>query len=188
MSSKTDDSNHIISSLLSDRVYQIYIEHNEKVVKLQERAIRLLYQNVKEYDGHNADIKEVWEGLLESIPQVIKNLISFATQIPGLSELNQADFNLIINNKVFDFFILRNAPLFINDESFMVLPNNIQYTRRWMNQVIGTEMTDDLFCFASRFNQMGFTVKEMALIYPYVLTGFVYGIFTFILKFYLIFL
>ena len=173
--SKLDDSYQIISSLLSDKIYQIHIEHNDKVVKLQERAIRLLYQGVQEYDGHDATIKEVWEGLLESIPQVVKNLIAFAREIPGLNELSQVDFNLIINNKVFDFFILRHAPLFINGESFMMLPNNIQYTRKWMNQVIGQEMADDLFNFSTRFNKLGLTTKEMALLYPLVLTGNIYG-------------
>lgn len=175
INSKLDDSYQIISSLLSDKIYQIHIEHNDKVVKLQERAIRLLYQGVQEYDGHDATIKEVWEGLLESIPQVVKNLIAFAREIPGLNELTQTDFNLIINNKVFDFFILRHAPLFINGESFMMLPNNIQYTRSWMNQVIGNEMTDDLFSFSTRFNKLGLTTKEMALLYPVVLTGNIYG-------------
>lgn len=171
---KIDDSYQIISSLLSDKIYQIHIEHNDKVVKLQERAIRLLYQGVQDYDGHGSSIKEVWEGLLESIPQVVKNLIAFAREIPGLNELTQTDFNLIINNKVFDFFILRHAPLFINGESFMMLPNNIQYTRKWMNLVIGQEMTDDLFSFSTSFNKLGLTTKEMALLYPLVLTGNIY--------------
>jgi len=80
-----------------------------------------------------------------------------------------------MNNKVFDFFLLRNAPLFINGESFMMLPNDIQYTRSWMNQVIGIEMTNDLFDFTYRFNKLGLTTKELALLYPLLLTGKIYG-------------
>lgn len=172
---KTDESYHIISSLLSDKIYQIHNEHNEKVSKLQERATRLIYQGVTKFDGHDSTIKKVWEGLLESIPQVVKSLIAFAREIPGLNELNPDDFNLIINNKIFDFFILRNAPLFINGESFMVLPNEIQYTRKWMNQVIGVEMTNNLFDFTNRFNKLGLTTKELALLYPLILTGKIYS-------------
>lgn len=172
---KKDESYHIISSLLSDKIYQIHNEHNDKVSKLQERATRLIYQGITKFNGHDSTIKEVWEGLLESIPQVVKSLIAFAREIPGLNELNPDDFNLIINNKVFDFFILRNAPLFINGESFMVLPNEIQYTRKWMNQVIGVEMTNNLFDFTNRFNKLGLTTKEIALLYPLILTGKIYS-------------
>ena len=123
---KLDDSYHIVSSLLSDKIYQLHVEHNYKVVSCQERALNLIFHGITEYSGWDATKEEVWQGLAESIPIVVDELVSFAKEVPGLNELNSHDFGTIINNKVFDFFTLRHSPLFINEESFMMLPNDIQ--------------------------------------------------------------
>ena len=63
--------------------------------------------------------------------------------------------------------------MLIDNESFMMLPNGIQYTRIWMQKVIGQEMVDAMFEFSDMFNQLHFTAKEVALLFPYALT--VYG-------------
>ena len=172
---KLDDSYHIVSSLLSDKIYQLHVEHNYKVVSCQERALNLIFHGITEYSGWDATKEEVWQGLAESIPIIVNELVSFAKEIPGLNELNSHDFGTIINNKVFDFFTLRHCPLFINEESFMMLPNDIQYTRRWMLRIIGAEMTNALFEFTRKLNALRLTAKETALMYPLILTGDIYG-------------
>jgi hypothetical protein len=73
-------------------------------------------------------LEKVWASLVESIPEFVKTVIAFAKEIPGLNELNQKDFATIINNKLFDFFIISNSILFINGDSYLYLPNNIRYT------------------------------------------------------------
>lgn len=165
-----DDSHHIISSLLADKIYQLYREHNEKVEILFDRAIKLINLGVKVFEGHDAHVKDVWDGLLESIPTSVKCLISFAKEIPGINELNQTDFTNLVNNRIFDYFIIKHAPLFINGESYLMLPNQIQYTRSWMERIIGKEMVDSMFKFAEEFNLLKMTSKEIALMYPFVLT------------------
>lgn len=148
----------------------MYVEHNEKVVKLYERAIKLVYQDVKTFEGDDATITEVWDGLLESIPHCVKCLITLVREIPGLNEISQKDLTTIINNRLFDYFIIKHSALFINGESFMMLPNNIQYTRKWMNCIIGEEMVDAMFKFATEFNSLRMTSKEISLIYPFIFT------------------
>lgn len=165
-----DDSYHIISCLLSDKIYQLYIEQNEKVEKLYERALHLINKGITLHDGSDASINKVWDGLLESIPQCVKNLISFSKEIPGLNEVCQKDLTTLVNNRLFDFFIIKHSPLFINGESYMMLPNQIQYTRAWMVKIIGGEMVDKMFEFAEEFNCLNMTAKEIALMYPLVFT------------------
>ncbi len=148
----------------------MHIEHHDKVTQLYEKAISLLYRGIKEYEGHDANLRDVWDGLLESIPQCVKCLISFAKEIPGLNEISQKDLTLIINNKLFDYFMIKHAPLFINNESFCMLPNNIQYTRKWMSIVVGDEMVEKMFEFANEFNSLRMTTKEVALMFPFVFT------------------
>ena len=51
----------------------------------------------------------------------------------------------------------------------MMLPNGLQYTRRWMVKILGEEMVDAMFDFAKRFNAVNFTVEEQALILSVVI-------------------
>nr|ASL70502.1 nuclear receptor [Brachionus rotundiformis] len=169
-SSALDDTYHIIASLLSDKIYQIYVVHNEPVEKLLDRASHLINSQVSLFDGWNANLKQVWDGLLESIPAQVKNLITMCKEIPGLNELCQNDLTNLVNNRLFDYFLIKHSPLFINGESYLMLPNMIQYTRKWMLRIIGAEMVDIIFKFAHEFNSLKMTTKEMALLYPFVLT------------------
>jgi hypothetical protein len=51
----------------------------------------------------------------------------------------------------------------------MMLPNGLQYTRQWMNKIIGEEMVQTMFQFANKFNSLGLTHEEHALIFPVVI-------------------
>ncbi len=51
----------------------------------------------------------------------------------------------------------------------MMLPNGLQYTRQWMNKIIGEEMVQTMFEFANKFNSLYLTHEEHALIFPVVI-------------------
>lgn len=163
------DSNYLlISSLLNDKIYQVYNEHTKSINFYYERA-KEMCENPKlsaESSGQQADltIEKVWSSLVESIPGFVKTVIAFAKEVPGFNDLNQRDFANIINNKLFDFFIISNAILFINGESYLYLPGNIRYTRHWMNRIKTPQITDKLFEFVAEFNELFLTSKEKALL------------------------
>ena len=48
----------------------------------------------------------------------------------------------------------------------MLLPNGLQYTRRWMIKIIGEDMVQGMFDFAQRFNALKLTHEEYALVFP----------------------
>ena len=48
----------------------------------------------------------------------------------------------------------------------MLLPNGLQYTRRWMITIIGEEMVQAMFNFAQRFNALELIDEEYALVFP----------------------
>jgi hypothetical protein len=50
-----------------------------------------------------------------------------------------------------------------------MLPNGLQYTRQWMNKIIGEEMVQTMFQFANKFNSLCLTNEEHALIFPVVI-------------------
>lgn len=78
--------------------------------------------------------------------------------------------NLIITLPyMYRFLQIKHAPLIRNNESYMMLPNGLQYTRQWMNKIIGDEMVRTMFEFADKFNALGLTNEEHALIFPVVI-------------------
>lgn len=165
------DSNYfLISSLINDKIYQLYNEHTRHISQFYDRARYLIKNNIRVFDGHDMELEKVWNSLVESIPEFVKLVIKFSKQVPGLNEINESDFATIINNKLFDFFIITNSSLFIDGESYLYLPNNIQYTRSWMNKIKGVEVTDKLFAFVDDFNSLYFSNKEKALLITLLFT------------------
>ena len=50
-----------------------------------------------------------------------------------------------------------------------MLPNGLQYTRQWMNKIIGEEMVETMFEFTKQVNTLNLTQEEYALIFPIVI-------------------
>jgi hypothetical protein len=165
-----DLNSYLILPMLRDKVYQTFVRTNTSVANMYEKALNLIKNDVKIFNGHDADLKQIWKSLMDSIPLNVKNFVTFAKQIPGLNELSNQDLNFIINNRLFDYFIIKHAPLFINGESYMLLPNSFQYSKYWLEKVVGKEMTSAMFDFSTELNGLKLTSKEIALMLAYVIT------------------
>jgi hypothetical protein len=113
---------------------------------------------------------KIWAGLLESIPAFVKEIISYAKLVPGVCDLPPKFFASLVNLKVFDVWLIRNMGLFIDDESFLRLPNSIQYSRAWMNRIIGKLMTDTIFAYEKELHDLEMSLRECAIILTYVIT------------------
>jgi hypothetical protein len=50
-----------------------------------------------------------------------------------------------------------------------MLPNGLQYTRQWMNRIMGEDMVQTMFEFADKFNSLHLTNEEHALVFPVVI-------------------
>jgi hypothetical protein len=53
----------------------------------------------------------------------------------------------------------------------MMLPVGIQYTKYWMEKVIGIEMVDAIFDFSNKLNSLSLTAREISLLFPVALTA-----------------
>lgn len=169
---QTEASYHIISSLINDKIYQLYNTHSEDTLVSYERAKKLVEKGTSVFGENSPDttLEKVRANLIQSIPGFVKSVILFAKEVPGLNELNETDFATIINNKLFDFFVIMNSILFINGESYLYLPNNVHYSRYWLNKIKGKATTDALFEFVTELNELGLTNKEKALLIVLVFT------------------
>jgi hypothetical protein len=73
---------------------------------------------------------------------------------------------------VFSSFVkhkIQHAPLIHRNQSYMILPNGIQYTRRWMIEIIGNDLVRTIFDFAGQFNRLNLNDDEYALVFAIVL-------------------
>ena len=55
------------------------------------------------------------------------------------------------------------------NESYTMLPNGLQYTRRWMTEIIGEDMVTSIFQFANQLNALELKTEEYALVFPIVI-------------------
>ncbi|CAF3838385.1 unnamed protein product [Rotaria sp. Silwood1] len=121
------------------------------------------------YDGNHITYEQMWNGVQAGIGVHVNELIAFAHDTPGVNELNLIDFVQILNNRVFDFWIILNYPLFYKNETFIMTPNGLQYTRYFMNKFIGKTTTDALHEFSKRLHALHVTQVEHSLIMTLVI-------------------
>ncbi len=162
----------LIMSFISDKLYQAHVETNMVVANQYDRAIELIKSNNNKniFLGHDADIRDVWYGFTESAVLTVRDLIRFSKMVPGLDRLSENDFKKIMNEKLFYYVLIKNSKLVIDDESYMIMPNNIQYSKAWFIKTVGIEMTNKLFDFYESFNNLNLTLKEISALVPYIIT------------------
>jgi hypothetical protein len=62
-----------------------------------------------------------------------------------------------------------NYPLFYKNETYIMTPNGLQYTRFFMNKFIGKETTDALHEFSERLHSLNITQVEHSLMIPIII-------------------
>lgn len=164
-----EPSYKIICSLLNDKIYQIFNENMEKINLDLKNTIHML-ESEDQSQFNNASLDEIWSGLIGFVPCMVKLIIVFVKEMPGLNELSPKDFTTIINNRMFDSFILIHSCFFINGESYLRLNNNAHYSRYWMNKVKGKKKTDAVFDFVEQLNALQMTTRERSLLLPLIIT------------------
>jgi hypothetical protein len=164
----------MILSFIGDKLYQAYIE-TDLITEIQfNRMQKLILSNKSDNNlkpvGHDADLNEVCFGLTESARLIVRDLIKFSKMVPGLDRVTENDFKTIINEKLFYYALIKNSKLIVDGESYIFLPNNIQYSKPWFIKTIGNEMTDKMFDFYASFNDIKLTLKEISTLLPYIIT------------------
>jgi hypothetical protein len=101
---------------------------------------------------------------------VIKSYIQFSKEIPGFSQMTKKDFENMIKKCIYVYMILKNSILYIDNEYYLRLANGVQYTKKWKMQVVGENLLNKMFKFANCLNGLKMTVKELSLLFPFVMT------------------
>ncbi|UJR09645.1 hypothetical protein I4U23_013879 [Adineta vaga] len=161
--------NSLFIRYLRRKVIDLCNTHNSCTRQLIERMNTLISRKIKDFPGDRSSLQDILTGLSDAIPSHVKNLITFARQMPAINEIDQDDFHKIMNNRLIDFWLIKHAPLIRQNESYIMLPNGLQYTRQWMDKIIGEDMVEAMFTFANKFNALNLTQEEYALVFPVVI-------------------
>lgn len=151
------------------KMYNCYMKHTKHVRLLVERMFGIINLGITEHPGIHASLEQMWQGIQETIPTDIKRLLEFAQDTMGLNELNSVDFTRILNNRVFDFWMILHYPLFYENESYVMTSTGLQYSRSFMNNFIGKKTTDYLHEFCQQLHALNLTQVEHSLIIPIIL-------------------
>nr|ASL70622.1 nuclear receptor [Brachionus koreanus] len=165
-------------SLLRDKCYQTFLEcnyefdhlHYEKALKLAEK---IESNEPLGFDFSYMSKKDIIERFLPALQKNIKTSIDYIRKLPGFGSLNHKEFEHVVIERIFLVITLRIAKLFMNGEFFLFLDldQGIYFSRSIMNKVYGTQLTDDIFKFLEKFNQLKLTDQELSVFIPTVMSN-----------------
>lgn len=167
-----DEGICLMYPVLIERVEHAFSRLTAKVTKDYQLKLKRQQDGITKPPGHDLTLKDVWAGLLQGIPSSVKNNISYCKLLPGVAQLQPKTFTSLINLNMLNIYLLERSKLFEGGENNTILANGIQYTRHWMSQVIGNQMTDAIFNFESDYIEMNLTEREQAVLVPYGITKF----------------
>ncbi|CAF1262508.1 unnamed protein product [Rotaria sordida] len=150
-------------------VFKSYLKHTKRLRILIKRMFKLINDGITNYSDINITYEHMWDGVQASIGVHVNELTGFARDTLGLNELNSIDFIQILNNRVFDFWIVLNYPLFHKNETYIMTPNGLPYTRYFMNKFIGKTTTDALHEFSQRLHALNMTQVDHSLMMTLVI-------------------
>ena len=176
----------IIIPLLRDKIYYIHNEFMKTFENCMKTGENLYNNNLKGFYNHQGFNKRyVWSCYMKFLTSHYDSFIVFVKQIPGLERLNIQDIGQILKEKYFIIIDLSLRKLFIDDECYLTT-NGVQVNKYWMREFFGKKVSDLVFEFYQRIDELKLTKNEIALLAAFVITspgiylGYVYVFFSFI--------
>jgi hypothetical protein len=117
MHSNEDNKSNLIISMINNQqmdfklfnknILKIYSTHNYKYLNKIQQANMLSKLNYKQQNGHNASIKEFWNGAVKNAEMSACIMVKLIKEIPVISEFkDSSDFEFIVKEKIFDFYLV----------------------------------------------------------------------------------
>ena len=135
----------------------------EEMVRHASRAAQNMV-SVHKRPCHETSIEMVRYGVRVVTIRCFKKAVSFAKATPGIGDLCNKDLAVLIQQRLILISFLWVYTLMIDGEYYMVMDGDVQYSRMWMNRVMGPAIANTLFAFAEDLHELEVTSTEIALI------------------------
>ena len=159
---------NLFLSLLNERIYQAFGQ-----IFAEKKSDEVEDADEEATSKEPAALDQIWSGLVQSIHEFIEKMMRFVKDLPGFNNgsiVGQEDLNRLVNQKLFDLFIVVNASQFANGECLIRLNNGLQYKREHMNLITGKPKVDHIFRFVDALDELNLNAKEKCLLVPLMLT------------------
>jgi hypothetical protein len=127
------DAHAILKNVFRERSIDLYKEATRIYDAEYDMGRLLIKHSIREYSGHDATIEEVCAGMFTMMHSSFRRVYGYIAALAGCSQLNVLDLAKLLKNT---FFMIHGGfmmhKLHINGENFQLLPNNIQFTRRFV--------------------------------------------------------
>jgi hypothetical protein len=164
----------ILISLLRDKSLQIFREQTKEFECQEQRALQLLDSGQYERKKHDFTYELVnllRKKTLLFLKNHVKSMLEILNELPGLQKLNKHDQHLILNNQFIFIFGIRTIKLFLADDFFLLLDENVQMDRNVFAAIMGENVRDSVFEFFFNLKAFKLTDEETALLLPYFLSS-----------------
>ena len=187
--SKRINNDEIEINILIQELYDVYLNHNSKYRNKIQQANMLASLNPCQLKGHDATLKDVWIGVITKTQTNCKYMIELIRKLPGVGSIRDTDqFKSFINDNVFEYYLVKIILLikikisiydsfFVSNKMFnsvfyMNFNDEIYYTRKWREKIVGKQTTDAIFEFSEKFNQLELFDSEKAILFPLIITNY----------------
>ncbi len=97
-----------------EQVYECYMNQNSKFFNQIEQANILASLNCKTLKGNDANLKDVWNGIIQLTQVNVKFMVQLIRKLPGLGAINEQEIAIMCNQHLMDFYMVTQYPPKIN--------------------------------------------------------------------------
>jgi hypothetical protein len=95
---------------------------------------------------------------------------AYVKQLPGFDRICMQGIATIIRNRSFAMLSMRTAHVVADGESYLMLSDSIQLTKKLILKMGGTEVTHRIFNYHNRLNRLNLSNYELATLCPMILS------------------
>lgn len=151
----------LLFSFLKEKCFGLYFEESQFYSR---------DNNSNALDSNQLSFNLVLQEFLNMISNFTKWLVKYIKKLPAFDQVSSEDIVKILNKRLFVVLGLVSAKLFINEELYLMLNNQIQFSRYWCQKVYGKVLSDKIFYYHSKLNDLELNETEIAVLIPYVLS------------------
>lgn len=111
-----------------------------------------------------ANKAKIWKFLVSNVNTFNRQLLAFAQQCPGFEYISPPDKVALVKQAVLAVWLITRAELFIDGETYLLLPDQSVYTRAWMTTFLPEELVESMHRYASCQTAAGLTTRELSLL------------------------
>ncbi|CAF0808240.1 unnamed protein product [Brachionus calyciflorus] len=167
-------TNDLVINLIRDESYEIYKHLTKEYVNQEINALKLISQSTKQLPSLELN-SNLLEDLLVSklvihLDNHVNCLMNTIRCLPGFDRFSMKDMQQVLSEQLIVIFGLRTLNLFIKDDYFLMLDENIQFSKNVASTLLGESVCQKVIDFFFNLKSMNLTTQELSLLVPFILT------------------